>query len=278
MSGVIEISFFLEGRLFVIERFEDETDPYFAERSSFILWFRNDPQKLEVAKLISFHHANMIFHGNGYSKQIEDLVAQYRNDIKKMKKSKKSFTDQDLNRIRASNQLVRQTITPQQVQEKEEEPMQTEEKNDILCTTTVVEKDETPLTQCVKVAELRKAYQGVPDINLEWWMNQPNNLYVGRPGRVFITEADGNKRVFSYPGSKWANPYKVGSEQEGKYSLDRSLELYREYVLNSELKNQLDELEGMTLGCFCIQDKKEKGKCGCHAQVLAELYKIRDTL
>lgn len=51
-------------------------------------------------------------------------------------------------------------------------------------------------TICVKVANLRKLGYS----NLEEWMETPNNIYVGRRGRIFITE-NGTRRVFVYPGS-----------------------------------------------------------------------------
>jgi len=87
MTEPVEISFFLEGRLISIERFEDETNPYFAERSSFILWFRNDPEKFKMAKILSFHHANMIFHGCKYQSEIEKVVKDLREEILRMKSS-----------------------------------------------------------------------------------------------------------------------------------------------------------------------------------------------
>ena len=40
------------------------------------------------------------------------------------------------------------------------------------------------MTQCIKVKELRKI--GCP--SLREWLANPNNLYVGRHGRIFITD------------------------------------------------------------------------------------------
>lgn len=85
MTEPVEISFFLEGRIIAIERFEEEISPFFAERSSFILWFRNDPEKFRLAKIVSFHHANMIFHGCTYETAVEEKVKGLRDDILKMK-------------------------------------------------------------------------------------------------------------------------------------------------------------------------------------------------
>ena len=113
---------------------------------------------------------------------------------------------------------------------------------------------------CIKVSELRKA--GYKD--LEEWLKSPENEYVGRRGRIFITESKTEKRIFHYSQSKWANPYKVGNKS-GQYSLEESINLYKRYLIESGLIKQIKELKGKNLGCFCMQDKP------CHAQVLAEL-------
>lgn len=94
-----------------------------------------------------------------------------------------------------------------------------------------------------------------------------NTLYVGRVGRVFIKQNDGSNKVFCYEGSKWANPYKVKD-----YTLVNSLELYIQYIFNCDLRNQLGELSGKVLGCFCDQ----KGLC--HTQILVEMFKRRDEI
>jgi len=73
-----EISFLVEGRLISIERFEDETDAQFAERSSFILFFRNDPDNFELAKKYSFHHSAKMFNGTTYKPTIERIIAELR--------------------------------------------------------------------------------------------------------------------------------------------------------------------------------------------------------
>jgi hypothetical protein len=87
-----EITYFLEGRLIVIERFEDETDASYAERSSFILWFRNDPAKYDLAKTLSFYHANKIFFGVTYTDEVEKALQSLRDEIseKYLKHSQKS--------------------------------------------------------------------------------------------------------------------------------------------------------------------------------------------
>lgn len=80
------MSFFLDGKLYTIDRYAEETDPFFSERSSFILWFRNDPAEYEKATIHSFHHANMMFLGVSYTKRVEQSVADLRAMILKKKK------------------------------------------------------------------------------------------------------------------------------------------------------------------------------------------------
>jgi len=84
--GSREISFFIDGRITVIERFEDETDSSFSERSSFILFFRDNSQLLPLVKLLSFHHANKIFLGVTYSPEIENAIKNLREQILLIKK------------------------------------------------------------------------------------------------------------------------------------------------------------------------------------------------
>lgn len=72
----------MEGRLIVIERFEDESDASFAERSTFILYFRNDPVKFENAKKLSWHHVTKMFHGVTYNSEVENQLKEYREAIK----------------------------------------------------------------------------------------------------------------------------------------------------------------------------------------------------
>lgn len=117
---------------------------------------------------------------------------------------------------------------------------------------------------CVKVKELRKnGYQ-----DLESWMSDPDNLYVGRRGRIWITDpVTKEKKIFHYSDSKWANPYKVG-DKPGQYTLEKSIDLYKDHLIASNLIDDIDELEGKRLGCFCLQNKP------CHAQVLVELFDL----
>ena len=115
--------------------------------------------------------------------------------------------------------------------------------------------------ECIKVSALRKTSKD-PDINLEKWMSDPNNIYVGRPGRIFITTGI-EKKVFYYPGSKFANPFKVGTTM----SLEECIKMYKEHLKSSGLIDQIEELRGKNLGCWCDQ------KNMCHAKILVSYLK-----
>ena len=63
------------------------------------------------------------------------------------------------------------------------------------------------------------------------------------------------------PGSKWANPYRIGRDGTRAEVIAR----YREYVLeNPDLRDSLPELRGKVLGCWCTPE-------ACHGDVLTEL-------
>ena len=75
------------------------------------------------------------------------------------------------------------------------------------------------------------------------------DVYIGRP-------------------SKWGNPYSIGKDGNRSEVIAK----YRKYILgNQELLNDLHELEGKVLGCWC----KPKA---CHGDVIAELVNNRNNL
>jgi len=80
---------------------------------------------------------------------------------------------------------------------------------------------------------------------------EPYDVYIGR-------------------GSKWGNPFTHIKDRKTKAefiveSREESIEKYRQWILSQpNLLNDIHELKGKTLGCFC----KPKS---CHGDVLAEL-------
>ena len=81
------------------------------------------------------------------------------------------------------------------------------------------------------------------------------DVYVGRP-------------------SKWGNPYSHKEGTLAKYKKDtraEAIEAYRDYILNGEGKHLLEdlhELEGKTLGCWCSPAR-------CHGDILVEIIESR---
>ena len=113
---------------------------------------------------------------------------------------------------------------------------------------------QTTVVNC-KVKYIRPAYR-----NLEHWMQDPQNLYIGRGFVVFI-----NHRRFPPQDSEWANPFKV--KDHGR---EGALRLYRTYITQKVEAGllDLDQLRGKRLGCWC----KEPGQqVSCHGDVLLEL-------
>lgn len=94
----------------------------------------------------------------------------------------------------------------------------------------------------VKVSSIRPKYQ-----NLQEWINDENNVYIGRSGIVFI-----NGERIPKEQSKFANLYKITKE----CSRDEATAKYKKYIeykiwMNSEFREELLSLKGKTLGCWC---------------------------
>lgn len=109
---------------------------------------------------------------------------------------------------------------------------------------------------CVKVRNIRPHYQ-----NLKDWMEDPQNVYIGRKGIVFI-----DKARFPKTDSIWANPYKIGVDG----TREEILEKYRAHILHRihldpQLKMKLINLRGMRLGCWCQSSEN------CHGDILVEI-------
>ena len=107
----------------------------------------------------------------------------------------------------------------------------------------------------------RSVGAGGASATLETWLDNKNNLYVGRHGRVPIGRGD-NKRIFVYKGSIWANPFSVK-----EYGLANALELYKQYLVETGLDQIIETLLGKNLGCWC-----EPGN-DCHAGILIEMLR-----
>lgn len=106
-----------------------------------------------------------------------------------------------------------------------------------------------------KVQYIRPKYN-----NLEEWISDNNNFYIGRPGVVFV-----NKKRYPTSSSIFANPYKIGKDG----TREEVIVKYKEYMIgklenDKSLVEQLISLKGKNLGCWCYPEP-------CHGNVLLEL-------
>lgn len=116
---------------------------------------------------------------------------------------------------------------------------------------------------CVKnvsVKSIRPKYKNIIE-----WINDPNNVYIGRDNIVII-----NNERHPKQNSIWANPYKSKD-----YPLENVLELYFDYITvkikNENLIDELYKLKGKNLGCWCINTNNLDEKIICHGQILMHL-------
>lgn len=124
----------------------------------------------------------------------------------------------------------------------------------------------------VKTKYIRPEYE-----NLQEWCENPNNVYIGRKGIVFI---DGER----YPkkDSFFANPYKLGKHAD---TIEEILEMY-ENKLRQDLEDdpetmrkKLWSIRNKNLGCWCKIPKvsNNEGKVSndddnpCHGDVLIKI-------
>jgi hypothetical protein len=115
----------------------------------------------------------------------------------------------------------------------------------------------------VKVSNIRPRYN-----NLEEWINESNNVYIGRKGIIFI-----NNKRYPQHDSMWHNPFKISNNQT-RYDV---IKKYKKYIVSriwkENLFSELKKLNNKTLGCWCKPEQ-------CHGDVLVELinkYKIFST-
>lgn len=112
----------------------------------------------------------------------------------------------------------------------------------------------------VKVKYIRPEYK-----NLKAWCEDPENVYIGRAGIVFVSNGNGKARFPKRP-SVWANPYRV----RGSTTREKSIRKYEAYIRNKieeePEKYDLRSLKGKRLGCWCKPE-------ACHGDVLLKLLK-----
>lgn len=113
-----------------------------------------------------------------------------------------------------------------------------------------------------KVAHIRPKYK-----NLQEWMEDKNNVYIGRAGVVFI-----NKQRFPKQSSNFSNPFKLNKDG----TRDEVIEKYEKYIIkkleeDNLLQKELLEMKGKNLGCWCAPEH-------CHGNILLKLIEKYDKL
>ena len=126
----------------------------------------------------------------------------------------------------------------------------------------------------VKVQYIRKEKNSKGEYyrDLKHWMEDENNVYVGRRGIVFIKDEEGNKKRFPPENSVWCNPFKVkknkneAKDGDNRDEIVSKFEVYMRNMLeeNEELKTEFMKLKGKNLGCWCKPER-------CHGDILIKL-------
>lgn len=89
-------------------------------------------------------------------------------------------------------------------------------------------------------------------------LREPYDVYIGR----------WNPKVPI--NSKWANPFKISNH----LSREDAIAMFRFYLMhNQDLLDQVGELKGKTLGCWCVDKPVDhiREQKQCHGEVLLEL-------
>ena len=115
----------------------------------------------------------------------------------------------------------------------------------------------------VKVKYIRPAYH-----DLREWMNDDNNVYIGRKGIVFI---DGVR--FPKEDSIWCNPFKITATTTREMVLAQYEQHINNKLQNPEMVKALLLLQGKTLGCWC-REPQHADELICHGDIL--LRKINE--
>ena len=109
-------------------------------------------------------------------------------------------------------------------------------------------------TKCVNIKYIRPKYS-----NLKEWMENPNNVYIGRKEVVFI-----NGKRFHEEDSIWFNPFRQTKLNNKKFIVNEYRKYIVEYIKNNNLEGELLKLKNKNLGYW---SKPEES----HGKVLIEL-------
>jgi hypothetical protein len=111
----------------------------------------------------------------------------------------------------------------------------------------------------VKVAFIRKEEYD----NLKEWMEDEDNVYIGRKGVVFIADENGKQR-FPKENSPFHNPFKIDKDNTREDVLKKYKIYIKDKLKDKNFRKMLYSLKGKNLGCWCCPEK-------CHGDILLEL-------
>lgn len=125
-----------------------------------------------------------------------------------------------------------------------------------------------PLVCNVRIENIR------PEFNdLRAWCNSDNNVYISSARKALVSADGSNSKKIKYPAhhSIWSNPFAPSLIQSKEKCIEK-YEIYIRYKLaiGEIKKEQLSNLKGKNLGCWC--DASE-GRTPCHGLVLVKLVK-----
>lgn len=107
----------------------------------------------------------------------------------------------------------------------------------------------------VKVKYIRPKYS-----TLREWINDSKNIYIGRRGVILL-----EKKRFPESNSIFCNPYKIGKDGTREDVLVKYESYIRKKLAeDSSFSEELKNLKGKTLGCWCKPDK-------CHGDILLQI-------
>jgi hypothetical protein len=114
-----------------------------------------------------------------------------------------------------------------------------------------------------KVKYIRPKYD-----NLKEWIQDKNNVYIGRSGIVFIYNKNTkNKERYPKKSSPFANPFKLKKDGDREEIIQK----YKKHIIKKldqdiSLQKLLVSMENKNLGCWCHPEP-------CHGDILLKLIK-----
>jgi hypothetical protein len=109
-------------------------------------------------------------------------------------------------------------------------------------------------TKCINLKYLSREYK-----NLKEWMEDPNNVYIGRKEVVFI---DGKR--FPEEDSIWINPFRQTKLNNKEFIINEYRKYIVDYIKNHNLEGELLKLKNKNLGYWTKPEES-------HGSVLIEL-------